>query len=131
MGRRRRKRNNRFKKEFTSISQSTSKPCRHDNVKQVITKTVIKEIIEIPSSKEFQQRPKVEIFRQSRVPRSQSYRAATRKTIYINFTESERSSYSYWNQAYSSLEKRNSHYEDRKSIWLDVPKTKKNSIISI
>ena len=126
--RRRKKRNNAC---TATISKSTSKPCPHDNVRQVITKTVIKEIIEIPSSKEFQQRPKVEIFRQSRVPRSQSYRAATRKTIYINFTESERSSYSYWNQAYSSLEKRNSHYEDRQSIWLDVPKTKKNSIISI
>lgn len=115
----------------TTISQSTSKPCPPDNFRQVITKTVIKEVIEIPSSKECQERPKVEILRQSRVPRSQSYRAATRKTIYINFTESDSSSYSYWNQAYSSLEKRNSHYEDRQYIWLDVPKTKKNSIISI
>ena len=126
--RRRRKRNNAC---TTTISQSTSKPCPHDTVKQVITKTVIKEVIEIPSSNECQQQPKVEALRQSRVPRSQSYRAATRKTIYINFTESDRSSYSYWNQAYSSLEKRNSYYEDRQSILLDVPKMKKNSIISI
>ena len=100
--RRRRKRNNAC---TTTISQSTSKPCPNEDVKQVMIKTVIKEVIEIPSLEEGQQQPKVEILRQSRVPRSQSYRAATRQTIYINFTESDRSSYSYWNQAYSSIEK--------------------------
>ena len=72
-----------------------------------------------------------QILKEPKMSRSKSYQVALRQTIYINFTDSDISSYSFWNQAYSNLEKRNSCYDDMQTVFFDDTLAKKKSIISL
>ena len=88
-------------------------------------------LTEISLSNERIERPKISILRNSKMSRSKSYQVALRQTIYINFTDGDISSYSFWNQAYSNVEKRNSCYEDIKTVSFYDTLAKKKSIISL
>ena len=92
---------------------------------------MVVQVEENQSSNNWVEQPKLEKPKQTKVPRSKSYNAALRRTIFINFTESNESSYSFWNHAYSSLDKRNTLYEDRQDISLDIRNAKTKSLISL
>ena len=100
-------------------------------IEKDLPNVIVEEIKQTISSNNCIEPPKLEIHRETKVPRSRSYHYALRKTIYINFTENSQSSYSFWNHAYCSLEKRNTYFEDRENILLDIREAKNKSLISL
>ena len=100
-------------------------------IEKDLPNVIVEETKQTISSNNCIEPPKLEIHRETKVPRSRSYHYALRKTIYINFTENSQSSYSFWNHAYCSLEKRNTYFEDRENILLDIRDAKNKSLISL
>ena len=100
-------------------------------IEKDLPNVIVEEIKQTISSNNCIQPPKMKIVRETKVSRSRSYHYALRKTIYINFTENGQSSYSFWNHAYSSIEKRNTYFEDRQNILLDIREAKNRSLISL
>ena len=100
-------------------------------IEKDLPNVIVEEIKQTVSSNNCIEAPKIEILRETKVSRSRSYHYALRKTIYINFTANGQSSYSFWNHAYCSVEKRNTYFEDRQNILLDIREAKNRSLISL
>ena len=122
------KRRDRFGATLTSKSNASDAIGKDEGS----AKRSAKETKKMSLSNERNESPKIgQVLKEPKMSRSKSYQVALRQTIYINFTDSDISSYSFWNQAYSNLEKRNSCYDDMQTVFFDDALAKKKSIISL